>query len=280
MSPLPTLAYPYCSENLGGKLSEGTGHGTLDLYPLIHEADSPKGYDNSASVLVNGNLIIEKGSVIEGKIVIMGDFKVNPNSGFVSLIKAEMGSQVIPNNGIDAIIVGGDLAINVPNVTFMEPGYGNIVYKGTRTGYIPSDVTQAFPLDSNSGVSYSFQSNSLDLSEWLNAFLDLEQKGTYWGNMNPNGVITGMKTNTLTFKAGNTNAVQVFHIKAIDLTFYVGRHIKFHSTLVGKTILINVKADSNGKAHVKNLADFIDTTGAGGFFFFLCAFITNIVELL
>jgi len=249
---------PLCVNNLGTKLSEATGQGTIDPYPLIDSAASPKGYDNSASVLVNGNLTVEKGAEIEGKIVVLGNFQINLNSKFHSFVRAGVGSQVVPNDGEDAILVGGNLVIDKESITFMSPGYGNIVHKGTRTGELPQ-------LDGQSKIIHD---TNLDLSDWSDAFLDLEEKGSYWGSLNANGNILGIHdSNTITFEAGDGKGVQVFHVKATDLTKSYGRHVKFHQNLVQRTILINVEADSNGKAHIQNLADFFDTAGKHGFFF-------------
>jgi len=108
---------------------------------------------------------------------------------------------------------------------------------------------------------------TLDLSEFSDAFCDLQVKSNFWGCLPDNGVIQGLNTNTITFKAGDEDCTQVFHVKASELLPQYGIHVKFHSNLAEKTILINVAADDNGKAHVANLADFFDTSGNGGFSF-------------
>jgi len=248
---------PLCTDNLGAKLSAATGQGTIDPYPLIHTATLAKGYDNSAAVLVAGNFVVKKGAEIEGKIVTLGDFKIKSSSNFHSFGKVGVGSQVVPNNGEDVILVGGDLILEKPSITFMSPGYGYIVHKGNNIGNLPQ----------LSGGSDVRQDSALDLSEWSDAFCDLEEKGTYWGGLTPNGIISGIGSWQITLRAGDSNCVQVFHFEAEQLQMHYGIWFRFHHSLVDKTIIINVKANANGVAKVFNLADFLDTTGARGFSF-------------
>lgn len=253
---------------MGDYSSYATGENTIDPYPPIHWATSPKGYDDSAGFLVRGDVTVSLGAEIEGKAVILGDFKINSDSGFLSIVRAGIGSQVVPNNGTDAVLVGGDLAIDNQNITFMYPGYGNWVHKGTRTGHIPQEVrvwNGTLPLEPK--TSYLIHNTSLDLSEWDAVFDDIEEKGPHWGSLPPNGIVYGIGSNTITFAAGDDEDIQVFLINGTDLSFFVGRHVKFDPSLIDKSILINVKADENGLVHVKNLANFFDTNNNGGFAF-------------
>jgi len=212
-----------------------------------------KGRDDSAAVLVGGNFIVEKGAEVEGKIVVLGDFAIKSGSGFRSLVKVGFGSQVIPNSGEDTILIGGDFVVGETFVFFMNDDYGNIVYRGIHSGNSP-----VLGLGSN-----MLQNTALDMTEWSNAFSKLQEKGSFWGGLTANGVIS-IGSWKITLTAGDDNPVQVFHMDQSDLQMNYLFELHFHSSLAGKTILINVKADSEGKAEVFNVADFVDTSGSSG----------------
>jgi len=304
-SPSQFPTEPICPDNLGDNLSGGTGNNTVNPYPNIEFSDKAKGNDDSASVLICGDLDIVKGAEVEGKIVTIGSMRIHTNSDFSSMVRAGWGSHVVPNDGTDAVIVAEDLTINVSDTTFMHPGYGNIIHKGNFHGEVPQEVQVGIPpgyysqrglskYDDSSlfsdhssvsdvrrlqdaGFSYIFQDSDYDMTEWLEACSDIENKGPHWAyNLAPNCIVEGIDTNTITFKAVDADPLQVCHIRCEDLTFYVGRHIKFDSSMDDRTILINVKADNDGICDICNLADFFDTSGKGHFEF-STAFISNIL---
>jgi len=270
----PTPSISLCLNNLG---DNGDNGDNITPYPPIEFSAFPKGDDDSVSLFVFGDIDIIKGVEIEGKIVTVdGSMNIHKDSGFKSLVRAGYGSHLIPTNGTEAVIVGKDIRIDMTDkITFMYPGYGNIVYKGTFTGSVPQEVSHVDYDDSlpssnhkTDGESYMFQDIDYGMTEWVEAMKDIEAKGNYWGNhLNTNCITEGIDTNTITFKAGDADTIQVCHIRCMDLTYYVGRHIQFDSSLVNKTILINVEASPDGSCDICNLADFLDTKGKGRFKF-------------
>jgi len=276
-SPSQFPTEPVCPDNLGDSLSGGTGNNTVDPYPHIEFSTSPAGNDDSASMLVCGDLDIRKGSEIEGKIVVIGNMDIGSGAGFLSLIRAGWGSHIVPNNGTDAIVVGGDLTINASDITFMYPGYGNIVHKGNFEGHVPQEVNVGNPPNWDSGESYIFQDSNYDLTPWTEACTDIEAKGPYWAqSLSPNCIVEGIGSNTITFKAGDADPLQICHITCEDLSFYVGRHVRFDASLDDRTVMINVRASNDGTCDVCNLANFFDTTGKGRFEF-STEFVKNIL---
>jgi len=247
-----------CEANLGVGLSEATGANNLETFPII-QGGNVQGRDDSVAVLVGGNYRVKKGAEIEGKIVVLGDFTIESNANFHSLVRAGAGSQVIPNNGETAIIVGGDLNVQKHSVSFMQQpaGYGNIVYKGQNLGSGPSIISP----------SSMIQDSSADLGQFEQALCDVKEKSEYWATLPSTGLITEEGGAAIIFSAGSNDCVQVFNVDPHRLFRRYGWIVLFDSSMEGKTALINVAADSDGKASLGNLADFEDPSGKHGWDF-------------
>jgi choice-of-anchor A domain-containing protein len=102
------------------------------------------GRDNAFNFFIGGNFVVKQGAAeIEGKSFVMGNFNVQKTSGSFSLGFVGAGSWVVPDNGTDVMIVGGNSSTAGANVHFGgffgPPGaetnvVGNFRYKGNLTG--------------------------------------------------------------------------------------------------------------------------------------------------
>lgn len=256
---------PY-SPNLGDGFSGATGQGhfvgpwpDVQGVPALGMAD---GRDDSVSFFVGGNYFGNVGSEIEGKIVVLGNFK---NNGINSLVQVGLGSQIIPNNDQDVILVGGDWEMNVDVSVMQNSAHvkGNIKYKGSSVG-------TAQNLWSNGQVDHVA---NLDLSVYEKALGELKVKSAHWASLPMNGIYVpynqGPNGNTAVFKAGNNNdCVQVFNLSEDEFdSLPWGIHVQFDESLKYKTILINYGSDSNNQVQIKNLANFYDPWGKSGWEF-------------
>jgi choice-of-anchor A domain-containing protein len=250
---------PY-SANLGDGFSAATDY--TEKFPNIRSPVNgmPIGRDDSVAVFVGGNYYGKLGAEIEGKIVTLGDFR---NDDINSFVQVGLGSQIIPNNGEKVIIVGGDIEMNIDVVVMQnnEDIYGDIVYRGTQSG--------SGAITSNGDIT---QDPNLDLSMYEKALTEIRVKSEYWSTLTVNGEYTpyynGPNGNTAVFEAGNDDCLQVFHLSNDEFsTLPWGINVKFDQSLDGKTVLINIAADSQGTATVQNLANFFDPYGNGHFEF-------------
>lgn len=98
-----------------------------------------QGRDNGINTFVGGNMVVMNGGAeLEGKNFVMGNFEVQKTSGAFNLGYVGAGSYVIPDNGTDALIVGGNISTAGAKVYF--GGYlgaadlpANIRYKGSSS---------------------------------------------------------------------------------------------------------------------------------------------------
>jgi choice-of-anchor A domain-containing protein len=212
------------------------------------------GRDDSVALLVGRNFHGVLGAEIEGRIVTLGNFKIDAGSGITSLVKVGAGSQVVPNSGVIHLLVGGDLEIN-ESVHLMPTS--RIVYKGSNAGMGSFDPAGIASRDA-----------TLDLSKWTNAFVDLRAKSTYWATLTPNGKAS-FAYGVLSLSAGNSNCVQIFNFESSEPFFVAtwGQEFHFDSSLTGKTVVFNINADSQGAVRIPNLGNFKDPQGNGGFAF-------------
>jgi len=237
-----------CEANLGSKLSEGTdniGNNAIEIYPKIHNGAWRRA-DDSVAVLVGRNYYGVKGAEIEGKIVCLGDFEIQVG-GPADLVEVGVGSRVVPNDG-DVILVGKDLKIK-KKVRVMElggKGVGNIVYGGNY--------------NSNQGTIDTFgtvtNNPNLDLTYFVSALDDLRKKSAYWASLPPNGNSASYQWGWQ-FSKGNNECVQVMNVEASKLGG--GNWVNFHSSLSGKTIVINVV--DTGAVTINQVQDMVDPSG-------------------
>jgi choice-of-anchor A domain-containing protein len=255
---------PY-SANLGDGFSGPTGQGhfvgpwpDVQGVPALGKAD---GRDDSIAFFVGGNYFGNVGAEVEGKIVVLGNFK---NNGIDVFVQVGLGSQIIPNNDQDIILVGGNWVMNKDVAVMQNSAHvqGNIKYKGVSIG-------TAQNLYTNGRVD---RVKNLDLSVYEKALVELKAKSAHWAKQPMNGIFTpyheGANGNTAVFKAGNNDdCVQVFNLDEDEFHSPDYVHVEFHENLEGKTILINYASDSNGDVRMKNMVNFYDPWGKSGWEF-------------
>merc|ERR1712226_479717 len=213
--------------------------------------------DGYTSVLVGGNLTIEAGAEIEGKVVVLGNFNVLGGSGFSNVGAVGAGSQVAPSDDADILSVGGNVKMD-KQVIFTHGGLeGNIVYRGQDLGSYQISEWE---------WEYSIRHEpDLDLSFYENVFTTLEKVSALYKDLPSNGIKTKSGT-TATFSAGDDNCIQVFDIGAFEFTKN-GWLFEFDDNLTEKTIIFNVDANDLGKSTVKNIANFYAPDGSNHFKF-------------
>jgi hypothetical protein len=74
-------------------------------FPTLGDSVNPTGRDDSIAFFVKGTYTSVVGAEIEGKIVVLGDFIVEPN-GVNSLVHAGVGSGIVPND--DQVVMTGE----------------------------------------------------------------------------------------------------------------------------------------------------------------------------
>jgi choice-of-anchor A domain-containing protein len=242
----------------------------------------PLGRDDSVAFFVGGDYFGKTGAEVEGKMVILGDLK---NNGINSFVQVGLGSQIIPNNDQNIILVGGEFVNNYSGLAIMQNSKsikGNIVYKGEYKDE-PARIWTKEDKDiaklwTNGDITWD---PNLDLSEYEDNLEELKVKSHYWSTLDGNGKYTpynkGPNGNTCLFEAVDDECVQVFNLSNDELdNLPWGIHVQFHDSLKDKTVLINMASDSNNNAKVTNLANFFDPWGKGGWEF-NSGFIANIL---
>jgi choice-of-anchor A domain-containing protein len=140
--------------------------------------------------------------------------------------------------------------------------YGDTVYGGGTnpgTGTINSNRVHETTCDPD-----------LDLSEYVDALAEIKVKSQFWSQLPANGNYLDYfdnppLDNEALFSAGDDECIQVFHLtdelSSMNPRSYLnyGIDVKFDSSLVGKTIIINVKADSDGNVWIQKVGKFHDS---------------------
>ena len=80
--------------NLG---SNGSAEGFEGTFPGVGNS-GVAGIDNSVAFLVGGKYVSKNGAEVEGKLVVLDDFVIEPN-GVNSVVRVGFGSQIIPEGG-------------------------------------------------------------------------------------------------------------------------------------------------------------------------------------
>ena len=131
-------------------------------------------------------------------------------------------------------------------------GVGNIVYGGNY--------------NSNQGTIDTFgtvtNNPNLDLTYFVSALDDLRKKSAYWASLPPNGNSASYQWGWQ-FSKGNNECVQVMNVEASKLGG--GNWVNFHSSLSGKTIVINVV--DTGAVTINRVQDMVDPSGNRGYAF-------------
>jgi len=243
-----------CEDNLGDSFGSSID---LTSWPTVQASGLNgmgmiQGRDDGISVFISGNYECVGGSAIEGEIVVLGDFTVRENSGLISVVSVGSGTQIVPNNDGDVMVVGGDVFVE-ETVTFFEKGAdGNLVVGGTVQGAGNFVFEDGNKVIENASIP--------DYNDIIN---DIHDKSAYWATLPANGAAVHDGKNLLLLSAGEGDeAVQVFSIDGDLLDHRKVVATKFHASLKDKTVLINVHS-VDGKVTMSNMAYFIDPTGSG-----------------
>ncbi|MEL6605718.1 MAG: choice-of-anchor A family protein, partial [Cyanobacteria bacterium J06614_10] len=237
--------------NLGDGLSEATGPNAPETFPAISNTGIA-GRDDSVSVLAGGDYTITAGAEAEGKIVVLGDFTVAAGSGFFDLGRVGVGSNIVPNDGEDALVVGGDITVDDGfNVGF--EAVHNVVYGGSLGG--SAAITPSGTID---------QDASLDLSNYGNDIAVLQQKSAYWKDLPARGTVENNGFGTITLRGDSSGGLYVFNIDGNSLNPGFGAVVNFvDMPLDGSTVIINV----TGTTADLNIGDMSDPNGNSAFSF-------------
>jgi len=237
-----------------------------ECYPKVTSMGSStdpliNGYDDSVAFFVGGSYTSVASGEIEGNIVILGDFS-RGQSGPWNLATAGEGTQVIPHQGGNCVIVGGDfdspsrMEIYTPTYKCAVIVKGNAKNAGTIA---PGWMTE-------SGFSYGSYPN-FDLSEYEQQKESLIAKSEYWSTLpaTPNAVGV-FSSPVFNFNCSPDDVIQVFHVASSDLSKSgIGSYL-FNKNCNDKTILINVHGTGDYKVQAK-IMNWVDDSGrqqAGG----------------
>jgi choice-of-anchor A domain-containing protein len=205
------------------------------------------GRDNAFNLFVGGNLIIENGGVeLEGKTFVMGNFNVQKTTGSYSVGFSGAGSWVVPDNGTDVMILGGNALTAGANVFFGGfyglPGsqtdvVGNFRYKGTVTG------SKFFAGDIPGGLDGQIISDpGLDLLPYQNAVNNMTVSSTYYKGLPGSANIVHSYDGFGNYTFGSTDGaagLYVFNITT-DLNPGTPAAIIFDNFPDGAQIVINM----------------------------------------
>ncbi len=246
-------------DNLGDGLSEAIGTNPPSVFPAITNGNIA-GDDNSVSVLVGGDYTINAGAEAEGLIVVVGDFETSASSGFNSLGRVGVGSQVVPEAGQDTLIVGGD--IDIGGGTNITVGFGTT--HNVRAGGEINDVGNIFSATGDETANDS--TVAADIAAFEQDIADLQTRSAFWATLPSTGTVT-VTGGGVTFAGAGTDDIQVFNITPDQLDLPFGTPINFDPNLAGKTIIINVEADGSGVVRINNVSDMFAPDGSNGFNF-------------
>ena len=246
---------PDCAEltNLGEGYSEATGTNAYSAACFPKVVGWPGGYpghgfDDSVAVFVGGNFKGERGAEVEGNVVVLGDITVEQN-GPGNFVSVGAGTHVLPNNGGNCIIAGGDLKAYRDIQVFNLYGsmFCDIVYRGSGTN------THRWKTNGN-----VIRNTNFDISSYEEMRENFLLKSEYWGELEATATVSELYTTT-TFYCTSSNDIQIFTINKGDRTITAATSYQFNSNCNGKTILINVMG--TGSIGVKAAA-FYDYKGS------------------
>jgi len=182
-----------------------------------------------------------------------------------NFVSVGVGTHVLPNNGVDCIIVGGNLVAKKEIQVFNQiNGFTcDIVYKGTAEGKDNWKTNGSVINDPN-----------YDMTHYQTMMGIWEKKSLYWASLTETATISEEYGQTI-FSCTQNDDIQVFSVSkeqrymfkkdpgaAHQISSY-----KFTSNCEGKTILINFQGDGDIKITAAAMIDFNDqqAVGEGGF---------------
>ena len=256
---------PDCGEdsNLGYGFSEAIGDNYYSsaCYPEITGFPGAQngypgwpyhGYDDGIAVFVGGDFLAVVGAEVEGNLVVLGDLTVQ-SSGAGNFVSVGAGTHVLPNNGGDCIIVGGDLEAqrDIQVFNMRATMYCDIVYRGTGTN--------VWRWKTNGSIR---NEPDYDMSEFETLKSVFDNKSDYWGTLEPNALVHEQWTTTTFYCNLSSDNIQIFSINKGDSEITSATSYKFSSDCAGKTILINVMGEGDVAV---NAAAMYDTSGSQSF---------------
>jgi len=168
-------------------------------------------------------------------MVVLGDLRVR-NNGPANFVSVGGGTHVVPNNGGDCIVVGGDLSAGSRNIQVFNQALSmncDIVYKG--------NAASIGRWKTNGDVKHE---PNYDMSRYEETKATLYKKSQYWKTLPSTGTMDYKQwgEGQTSYLCNNKDEIQVFNIqphqrnwlKSVDT-------IKFGDDCEGKTILINVQ---------------------------------------
>lgn len=247
-SDLPTAPFAVLSECVAGA---APGCPNPYPYPPTNTHTAIQGRDNAFNIFIGGNFdILNGGSEAEGKIFVNGDLSVQKNSGSsYSLGFVGAGSYVVPDNGTDFVIVGGD----VTSASGVHTGFGgsintsltdvpgNLHYKGNLSGDVAADDIPA-GISGDSGIQGQLISDTaLDLSSYQTMLDQLAGSSVCWADQ-PATTAKGTFTDngsSVTFEGDGTSGLYVYNLDQNINPGYASE-IYFKNIPETATVLINV----------------------------------------
>jgi len=227
--------------NLGEDFSASTATNPGDshfdnnlCYPQISQLNALnlKGRDDSVAVFVGGDFTSKNAAEVEGKVVVLGQLDVK-NRGASNFVSVGLGSQVVPNDNTDCIIVGGNLVAR-RNVQMFNQGnlVCNMVYGGSATNLHRWKTGDGL-------IRYD---SNYDMTFYEEMKVVWKKKSLYWKTLPSTGEAT-IVDSTTTFTCG-TEPIQVFNIYKNEFssfrTLTQNSSYQFSPECMGKTILFNV----------------------------------------
>uniref|UniRef100_A0A7S3P468 VWFD domain-containing protein n=1 Tax=Amphora coffeiformis TaxID=265554 RepID=A0A7S3P468_9STRA len=274
------------AQNLGNGLSEGQGY--TQEYPQSGSVGTPKGFDDTIAFLVGGNYNSPIAAEIEGKAVVVGDFIIG-SQGTNSIGKAGVGSGIVPSFGSVHLSVGGNIDGGKTDGETWFPAGASVEFGGACISNPKNKRANSnYPDEKACGSMfipdvqdtggpgnwlYTFHQKTMDTSPYEAIFEDLQVKSEFWYSLPANGVIqrdnAASWDQNWNFKAGDDSCLQVFYLDYATLNMLRSQHwgdLRFHSNLIGKTILLNVSPyDDNGnllnEVYINGISVFHDGNG-------------------
>ena len=248
---------PDCAElnNLGDGYNEATsrsGSGAYNKNCFPFTGGFPGGWpnhgvDDSVAVFVGKNFIASRGAEVEGNVVVLGNLKV-ASQGPSNFVSVGAGTHVLPSNGGNCIIAGGNLEAYRDIQVFNLRGSMrcDIVYKGTGKN------TGRWKTNGRVRKVANF-----DMSGYEAMRENFLYKSEYWGELPATATVSERYTTT-TFYCNDKDEVQIFRINKGDRSIVQTTSYQFNRRCKGKTILINVMG--TGTVNVRAAA-FYDADG-------------------
>jgi choice-of-anchor A domain-containing protein len=229
------LAFSSNASAQASKPSPCSGPACPSTYPQPGNCPSAgsAGRDNSFNIIAGRDFTVNSGAEGEGRIYVGRN--LNLQNGFYNLIAVGAGSCVVPQNGLDGLLVGGNLNI-AAGATAALDGLSiitNAKIGGSRTG--------TGNLTTLGTVSYgAVVTSPVD-------FAALNTNSAYWTSL-PNTGTTTNQFGTVTFSGNNSSSLQVFTLNGsvnnatIDIT----------NIPANATVLINVPTSGTVTIHTNN----------------------------